>query len=132
MFSIFVDILFPSLGSKVTLFAALKPEQNASEEVSSNRGMLERAVYALERHSPKLRFIAFPSGTRVSTSHVSSSQQADIFIGLRYIQSRWCLQSTARRVNGPSTIIVRRWEAPLRCSSRATGGKERRQTVDLV
>lgn len=68
MFSILVGILFRSSGSKVTLFAALKPEQNALEEVSSNRGMLERAVYALEKYSPKLRFIAFPSGTRVSTS----------------------------------------------------------------
>lgn len=46
--------------------AALKPEQDADAEVAVNRGMLERAIGALNRVSPKLRFVVFPSGTKVS------------------------------------------------------------------
>jgi hypothetical protein len=30
-----------------------------------NGGMLERVIYAVEKYSPKLRFVVYPSGTRV-------------------------------------------------------------------
>lgn len=46
--------------------AAYRPEQDAEVEVAVNRGMLERAIGALNHLSPKLRFVVFPSGTKVS------------------------------------------------------------------
>ena len=35
-------------------------------ETKVNRGMIERAIGALNILSPNLKFVAFPSGTRVS------------------------------------------------------------------
>ena len=44
---------------------ALKPEMDVNIEREVNAGMLDRVVYALEKHSSSLKFVVFPSGTRV-------------------------------------------------------------------
>jgi len=45
---------------------ALKPEADVNIEREVNAGMLERVLYAVEKYSDRLKFVLFPSGTRVS------------------------------------------------------------------
>ncbi|KAJ9661101.1 hypothetical protein H2201_006651 [Coniosporium apollinis] len=51
-------------------YFAYRPEQDAEVEVAVNRGMLERAIGALNHLSPKLRFVVFPSGTKAYGIHI--------------------------------------------------------------
>ena len=46
-------------------FPAYKPEPGPLAEVKVNCKMLERAVGMLNHLSPELKFVAFPSGTKV-------------------------------------------------------------------
>ena len=46
--------------------SAYKQEQEMDVETKVNRDMIERAIGALNLLSPNLKFVAFPSGTRVS------------------------------------------------------------------
>lgn len=46
--------------------SAYKQEQEMDLETKVNREMIERAIGALDALSPNLKFVAFPSGTRVS------------------------------------------------------------------
>ena len=48
------------------LSPAYKQEHEPEAETKVNRDMIERAVGALNVLSPKLKFVVFPSGTRVS------------------------------------------------------------------
>ena len=48
------------------LSPAYKQEHEPEAETKANRDMIERAVGALNVLSPKLNFVVFPSGTRVS------------------------------------------------------------------
>ena len=43
-----------------------KSETDPKEEVLANRKMLECAVGALDQLCPKLKFLVYPSGTKVS------------------------------------------------------------------
>ena len=56
------------------LCVAYKQEQDPDTEVRINRGMIERAIGALNRLSPKLKFVAFPGGTRVSSGKLSDPE----------------------------------------------------------
>lgn len=48
------------------LRSAYKQEQDYDVETKVNRDMIERAIGALDILAPNLKFVAFPSGTRVS------------------------------------------------------------------
>lgn len=52
------------------LSSAYKQEQEPDVETKVNRDMIERAIGALDVLSPNLKFVAFPSGTRVSFSRL--------------------------------------------------------------
>lgn len=51
-------------------YFALKPDDNSDMEVTINLGMIERAIGALDRLSPKLSFVVVPSGTKGYGIHV--------------------------------------------------------------
>ena len=46
---------------------AYKQEDDEDFEVKVNREMLERAIGALDHLAPMLKFVVFPTGTRVSS-----------------------------------------------------------------
>lgn len=50
----------------LSLPPAYKQEQDFYVETKNNRDMIERAIGALDVLCPNLKFVAFPSGTRVS------------------------------------------------------------------
>ena len=47
------------------MYEAHRPETDPEKEIEVNQKMFERVIVTLNRLSPNLKFVVFPSGTKV-------------------------------------------------------------------
>jgi hypothetical protein len=83
--------------------AAYKQDSDPAAEVEVNRGMLERLIIALNTLSPKLKFVVFPSGSKVCSGIFKKIYKIELMQKIRHM----VFKSQASNLN---PLSKKRWQ----------------------